>query len=52
MKNYEKCRYVKTIGQIAVYVEPNCVHSHLLKGQLVTSKQACKNVRIVRKESK
>ena len=49
MKNYEKCRYVKTIGQIAVYVEPNCVHSHLLKGQLVISKQTCEKCKNCKK---
>ena len=49
MKNYEKCRYVKTIGQIAVYVEQNCVHSHLLKGQLVTSKQTCEKCKNCKK---
>jgi len=45
MKNYETCRYVKTIGQIAVYVEPNCPHAHLLKGYLVTSKKTCEKCR-------
>ena len=41
MENYETCRFVRSVGQIAVYVQPNCPNLHLIKGEMVTSKLAC-----------
>lgn len=53
MSNYKICRYVKSIGQIAVYVEPNCPNGHLIKGNLVTSKCSCEKCKCCeRKEEK
>ena len=41
--NYKKCKHVKQIGQMAVYVTPGCPNGHLIKGYFVTTKHACEN---------
>ncbi|MBS6195462.1 MAG: hypothetical protein KH828_07775 [Clostridiales bacterium] len=46
---YETCRYVETVGQIAVYVKPGCPRSNLIKGHFVTSKRRCEDCRSYRK---
>ena len=40
-EKYRTCRHAKSIGQVAVFVEPTCRHCHLIRGVLVTSKKTC-----------
>lgn len=35
------CRYAESIGQLAVYVSPNCPHGHLIRDRLVTPRRIC-----------
>lgn len=49
MKNYEICRYAEKVGQIAVYVKPNCPHASMIKGHLVTTKNKCDKCKSCRK---
>lgn len=37
-ENYETCRHVKEVGQIAVYVLPDCRNATMIKGVLVSGK--------------
>ena len=41
-EKYNTCRYVKEVGQLAVYVRPGCPQAILIKGRLVSSKLQCR----------
>lgn len=41
-ENYETCRHVKEVRQIAVYVLPACRNATMIKGTLVSSKNRCR----------
>lgn len=41
-ENYETCRHVKEVGQIAVYVLPDCRNATMIKSVLVSSKNRCR----------
>ena len=42
MENYEKCRYVKSVGALAVYVTSGCPRAMMIRGTLVSSKVRCR----------
>lgn len=48
--NYEKCKCVQQIGQVAVYVKPECPNAHLIKGYFAVTKTACRKCQYCRKD--
>ena len=42
---HETCKYVESVGQLAVYVTPGCPRAEMLKGNLISSKWRCKECR-------
>ena len=36
-----KCDHVKSIGAMAVYVDPGCRKANMIKGMLVSSRRRC-----------
>lgn len=35
------CRFAESIGQIAVFVTPDCPHGHLIRDRLVVPRRVC-----------
>lgn len=46
MENWEICKHVDKIGQIAVYVHPGCPQAQCIKGVLVSTKNRCRHCRL------
>lgn len=38
---WKTCRHAIGVGNIAVYVTPNCRNLHMMHGTLVSTKRAC-----------
>ena len=36
-----KCNHVKSIGAMAVYVDPGCRRANMIKGTMVSSRRRC-----------
>ena len=40
---WERCDCVKSVGEMAVYVEPSCrADTHMIRGNLVVTKRECR----------
>lgn len=46
-----QCDHVKSIGAIAVYVDPGCRKANMIKGMLVSSRRRCLECMITTKRS-
>ena len=44
-EKYETCIHVKSIGNLAVFVDPGCPQANLIRGKLVSSRKRCKECR-------
>ena len=42
-EKFYTCKYAKEVGEIAVFVEPQCPHCTKIQGRLVSSKQRCRS---------
>lgn len=41
MEKFETCKHVRSVGTMAVYVEPSCCNATMIKGVMVSSKKRC-----------
>ena len=47
----QQCCHVKSIGAIAVYVDPGCKRVNMIKGMLVSSRRRCLECMITTKRN-
>ena len=50
-KIIRKCDHVKSIGAMAVYVDPGCRSANMIKGTLVSSRRRCLECMITTKRN-
>lgn len=50
-KIIRKCDHVKSIGAMAVYVDPGCRRANMIKGMLVSSRRRCLECMITTKRN-
>ena len=41
MEKFENCKYVRSIGQAVVNVQPNCPYGRVIAGELMALKRNC-----------
>lgn len=49
VEKYRNCKYVRSIGQVVVNVQPNCPYGRVIAGELMALKRDCDKCRL-RKE--
>lgn len=50
VEKYKSCKYVRSIGQVVVNVQPNCPYGRVIAGELMVLKRDCDKCRFCKEK--